>query len=97
MRRYENLPARVNEKRLALEQLQLQVLSTTPDAQLLAKVKVVSEEFHVLLNAEESFFRQKSRALSVQEGDKNIVYFHSMVKLKQNKQFIRAIKNEQGT
>ncbi|KAK8590318.1 hypothetical protein V6N13_057211 [Hibiscus sabdariffa] len=84
----------VKEKRLELEQLQLQVLSTTPDAQLLAKVKVVSEEFHVLLNAEERFFRQKARALSVQEGDKNTAYFHSMVKLKQNKQSIRAIKNE---
>ncbi|KAL4347774.1 hypothetical protein GQ457_17G015030 [Hibiscus cannabinus] len=38
-RMYVNLPARVKENSLELEQLQLQVLSTTLDAQLLAKGK----------------------------------------------------------
>ncbi|KAK8659379.1 hypothetical protein V6N13_029582 [Hibiscus sabdariffa] len=38
----------------------------------------------------------QARALSIQEGDKNIVYFHSKVMLKHNKQSIHVIKNEKG-
>ncbi|KAK8657268.1 hypothetical protein V6N13_035518 [Hibiscus sabdariffa] len=57
---------------------------------------VVREELKELLAAEESFLRQKLRVLWIQEGDHNSRFFHSMFAVKQNRQAVRDINNDQG-
>ncbi|KAK8709876.1 hypothetical protein V6N13_060876 [Hibiscus sabdariffa] len=83
------------DQKYEVEQLQLNVLSGNLDVHLLARLKTASDELLALGKVEESFSRHKSRALRVQEGDSNTSYFHSMVKIKQNRQTIRAIVNQQ--
>ncbi|KAK8624789.1 hypothetical protein V6N13_089675 [Hibiscus sabdariffa] len=48
------------------------------------------------MDVEESFMRQKARVTWIQEGDMNTNFFHSMVAVKQNRQAIRSILDDQG-
>ncbi|KAK8603541.1 hypothetical protein V6N13_096019 [Hibiscus sabdariffa] len=86
--RYDDLPARIKKKRAELEVLQIAHLSEVPSRDSLEMELVVREELKELLSAEESFLRQKSRVLWIQEEDQNSRFFHSMIVVKQNMQAI---------
>ncbi|KAK8686650.1 hypothetical protein V6N13_125673 [Hibiscus sabdariffa] len=90
------MPSRIQDKRAELEPLQVTNLSRVPSRDSLEMEQVVHYELKALLAAEESFLRQKSRVLWVQEGDQNSRFFHSMIAVKQNKQAVRAINIDQG-
>ncbi|KAK8565938.1 hypothetical protein V6N12_059482 [Hibiscus sabdariffa] len=95
-KRSSNLSNTIKEKRIELEEVQFVVLSSVPTREILKKEQVVQNELRNLLAVEESFLQQKSRVLWVQEGDQNFHFFHSMVAIKQNRQAIHAITNDQG-
>ncbi|CAL1403047.1 unnamed protein product [Linum trigynum] len=57
---------------------------------------VVMRELNVLLSAEESFLRQKSRETWLKTGDTNSDYFHRSVRSKQKRSRIRVLKDEDG-
>ncbi|KAK8607316.1 hypothetical protein V6N13_053057 [Hibiscus sabdariffa] len=64
---YGGISLRVRDKARELEEVQLLNLHETVDDSLLEKEKELYKELKVLLSAEESFFKQKSRVQWVQE------------------------------
>ena len=58
---FGNISAKVTQKRRELAELQVLVLNSTNDAVLIEMEKKLTIELNLLLQAEESYYRQKSR------------------------------------
>ncbi|KAK8550074.1 hypothetical protein V6N13_055629 [Hibiscus sabdariffa] len=96
LKKYGDLAGRLKNTRAKLEIIQLLIINGASTGQLLEQEKFISLELQDLVWAEESFYRQKARVSWVREGDSNTSFFHSIVRLKQNKQSIKSIFNDQG-
>ncbi|XVF67216.1 hypothetical protein PTKIN_Ptkin10aG0102200 [Pterospermum kingtungense] len=95
---YSDISDRVLEKRKELESLQFELFNTS-SGQNSDKVTLKREklaELFILERNEESFYRQKSRALWLKESDANTSYFHNMVKKKQKAQTITKLYSREG-
>ena len=56
------------------------------------KKRILKQEWEELCSREEEYWRQKSRELWLQQGDKNTIYFHALAKKKRASQTIFKIK-----
>lgn len=60
------------------------------------KEKLLKEKYAELLNREEVYWHDKSRALWITEGDCNIKFFHATSKGRRNKNKIATILDDGG-
>ena len=58
---YGNIGTKVTEKRKELAEVQVAVLQGPNNRSLVKKEKVLQQELHELMKAEESYYKQKSR------------------------------------
>ncbi|XP_074282749.1 uncharacterized protein LOC141607292 [Silene latifolia] len=49
-----------------------------------------------LINQEEQFWQQRSRVLWLKDGERNMAYFHRMVRQRKQKNYIKLITDDQG-
>lgn len=57
---------------------------------------VAQQNQEMALRRKEKFWSQKARCCWLKDGDKNTLFFHSVVKYRHNRSFIHAIKDGQG-
>ncbi|CAL1370121.1 unnamed protein product [Linum trigynum] len=93
---YSEISERARAAEKALEQQQQLVLQD-PTAENVGKEAELAALCHDTQRAEESFFRQKSRIRSIQEGDANTAYFHAMVRIRNHKQTIMKLVRDDNT
>ena len=72
---FGNISKKVVDKRNELTDMQVTVLNSPLDAYLIEKEKPLSQELAELLQAEEGYFKQKSRVDWIKEGDQNTKFF----------------------
>ena len=93
---FGGLSARVEEKKKELAAVQLSILNSASQPDLMELEKSLTLELYDLLIAEESYFRQKSRINWIHEGDQNTSFFQKIVAARQNKSTIRALTDANG-
>ncbi|CAL1356008.1 unnamed protein product [Linum trigynum] len=86
---------RVKVKEAELEEIQREALSA-PTSENFKKESTASRELYELLQAKESFLRHKSRDLWLKGGDSNSPYFHMSLKMRQRRNMITMLKDEEG-
>ncbi|XP_057416032.1 uncharacterized protein LOC130710699 [Lotus japonicus] len=85
------------QKLIACKEIELKKLEGgPPTSECLKKKKEVLKEFDDLLKDEEVYWRQRSRALWLKEGDKNTKFFHKKASQRRKHNCIKKMKNEQG-
>ncbi|KAJ1432733.1 Endonuclease/exonuclease/phosphatase [Sesbania bispinosa] len=62
----------------------------------IAKQKKLLEEYDEVLRLHELYWQQRSRALWLQEGDKNTKFFHNKASMRQKHNTITKLKNDSG-
>lgn len=71
-------------------------LRNRSDAQSLQEYKEAKQRLIFILNQKEIFWRQRSKHLWLQAGDKNIKYFHAACNSRQRTNRIQKLKNDDG-
>ena len=66
---FGNISTKVAEKRRELADIQIAVLNSPNCTALIENERVISQEVRSLMQAEESYYRQKSRISWIKEGD----------------------------
>ncbi|CAL1406464.1 unnamed protein product [Linum trigynum] len=92
---FSDISERVRMKESELVTAQAEALNHPTTSAFEEEIRI-SKEARVLREAEESFFRQKSREIWLKEGDSNTPYFHNSVKSRQKRNMIRSLINENG-
>ncbi|GAV92717.1 Exo_endo_phos domain-containing protein [Cephalotus follicularis] len=82
--------------RQMLKNVQLGLDDKPDDVDLRNQEFRLRSELATAARNEEAFFKQKSRILWLREGDSNTAYFHKVVTVRQSKNHIACIQNEQG-
>lgn len=62
----------------------------------IAMIKMMQEEFGVLLEKEDLKWKQRAKRNWYQHGDKNTKFFHACASQRKKKNWIKEIKNAQG-
>ena len=93
---FGNITGRVTVKRGELAAPQVLVLNSPANSNLVEQEKVLSNELNALVQAEESYFRQKSRISWIREGDQNTKFFQKIVNAQSNRFTIRSLKDAKG-
>lgn len=75
------------------QELERELSATTPDP---SKIILLSEALSKAYKAEEIFWRQRSRILWLQGGDRNSSFFHAVTKVRKARNHITTIENEEG-
>lgn len=70
---------------------------TNPLQALFMEEQVARDSWLLLSSAEESFFKQKSCVLWLDEGDANTCFFHKLVKANQSRNVIHFLWDESDT
>ncbi|XP_045822486.1 uncharacterized protein LOC123915416 [Trifolium pratense] len=84
-------------KRIKSLQEDLQILNEQNGAQdLSTQIKDKEQELDNILECEETWWKQRSRELWLQHGDKNTKYFHMKANIRRNKNKIEKITDSQG-
>ena len=66
------------------------------DVHLHKEERAIFQELRRLKSCEESYYRQKSREVSVQLGDSNTKFFHNSMKVKRARNKISSLAMEDG-
>ena len=93
---FGGISVKVNEKRKELTAVQVSILNTSGNSDLVEREKSLSLELHELMLAEKSFYKQKSRISWIKEGDQNTRFFQKFVTANQHSSTIRALINTDG-
>jgi hypothetical protein len=93
---FGNLKQKVLQARDKLDLAQKEVISSLGRADCLLKERECLHAFVSLAKAEESFLKQKSRNQWLKLGDQNNGFFHRSLKVKQAKNTITHLWDEQG-
>ena len=92
---FSDLSMRVKAKRVELDRVQEEVLRQ-PRVDLVQSEKKLSKELYELMQAEEEFYKQKSRIRWLREGDANTNFFHKSIAIRQNKGTISTLTDSDG-
>ena len=79
-----------------MAEAQVQVLNATTDADLIEHERELANELNMLLRAEKSYYKQKSRVSWIREGDQNIRYFHKLVAAQKKRSSINFFMDAEG-
>uniref|UniRef100_A0A2N9FNM3 Reverse transcriptase domain-containing protein n=1 Tax=Fagus sylvatica TaxID=28930 RepID=A0A2N9FNM3_FAGSY len=93
---YGGISQRVELIRDKLEICQSQLLRGVDITRNSSLEQELLHEFTSISNAEEAFFKQKSRNKWLNLGDQNNTYFHNLVKVRQAKATIKCLVDEDG-
>ena len=93
---FGNITTRVNKKRKELDPIQVLVLNANASLEIIEQEMALSLELHTLMQAEESYFKQKSLVSWIKEGDQNINFFQKMVVAQQNKSLMTFLIDDEG-
>ena len=94
---FSNLSVRVENARDKLFDLQRRLITSPGDEDIRSREAQVLQELISYSKAEESFTRQKSRALLMKEGDRNTKYFHGCLPDRINNNKIVSLELMNGT
>ncbi|MCH79708.1 ribonuclease H protein, partial [Trifolium medium] len=94
LHKWGNLRFGVIPKRIKTLQGELQNLNANNGS--VAQIKEKELELDDILECEEMWWGQRSRALWLQHGDKNTKYFHMKANIRRTKNAIEEIKDSQG-
>ena len=75
---------------------QVLVLNSLTNSNLVEQEKVLSNELNAFVQAEERYFRQKSRISWIRKGDQNTKFFQKIVNAQRNRSSIRSLKDANG-
>ena len=93
---YDNISGRVQGKRKELAETQVFILNCQGDTEMIENEKKLALELSELLQAEESFYKQKARVSWLREGDQNTRFFHKMVAAKRRNSLITSLIDTGG-
>ena len=82
--------------RLAEKERMLVQLTAMNDADNLEQIQLVKGKINAILYQEELFWRQRSRAIWLPVGDKNMKYFHQRASQRRRKNHIAGFMDEGG-
>ncbi|GAV85208.1 hypothetical protein CFOL_v3_28646 [Cephalotus follicularis] len=88
--------SKVKDLRSCLHSVQHALKSGVSDPSVAAKEKELRKEVGQAARMEEAFYKQKSRIQWMKEGDSNTAYFHKMVKVRQSKNHLVRIRDDNG-
>ncbi|KAL8094943.1 hypothetical protein AgCh_036452 [Apium graveolens] len=83
-------------KRIKESKLELKALRGRRDVNLVELYKKAKQRLHLLLDHKEIFWRQRSKQLWLQSGDKNTKYFHASCNSRRRTNQIHKLRNEEG-
>ncbi|GAV92494.1 Exo_endo_phos domain-containing protein [Cephalotus follicularis] len=86
--------SRVVELRGRLHQLQQDLHEGLGTSNSLQQERLLRQEVVKAASDEEAFFKQKSRVLWLKEGDSNTAFFHRVVKVRQSRNHLVRIKDD---
>lgn len=66
------------------------------DEQSATKYEKVKKQLFLILDQKEIFWRQRSKQLWLQAGEKNTKYFHSVCNRRKHNNYIQKLKNDAG-
>lgn len=78
--KYSNMTAQVAGTKQELTWVQEAIKINPLDDSLLLKEKELLGKYNDLLRMEEDFAKEQSRAIWLKEGDKNLPYYHQLIK-----------------
>ncbi|KAL8091605.1 hypothetical protein AgCh_034018 [Apium graveolens] len=84
-------------KRIKECKMQLKQYRNGRDVQSLQKYKEAQQQLHLVLDQKEIFWRQRSKQLWLQSGDKNTKYFHAASSSRRRTNKIQKLKDENGS
>ena len=79
------------EAQAALESHQLIMEDAEVSQELLQKEENLQKDFHRACRVEEEYWRQKSRSMWLQAGDKNTSYFHKQAEARKHFKTVNEI------
>ena len=92
---FSNISIKVKEKRVELAKIQDEILSFSC-AGLVQIEKRLTSDLYELMQAEESFYKQKSRVQWLKEGDSNTGFFFKTVAARQHRNAITNLTDASG-
>ena len=92
---FSNISIKVKEKRAELAKIQDEILSSSC-AGLVQTEKRLTSDLYELMQAEESFYKQKSRVQWLKEGDSNTGFFFKTVAARQHRNAITNLTDASG-
>lgn len=95
-RHFSGISTRVKDQTVKVEALQ-RVLLTQPDAATAVEEHSERDKLNVLLNAEQKFFRQRSRVRWADVGDRNTNFYHSNVTQRNARNHIHYLRDDHDT
>ncbi|KAG2290102.1 hypothetical protein Bca52824_049706 [Brassica carinata] len=95
-RYFSGISTRVKEQTVTVEALQ-RVLLTRPDVATAVEEHRERGKLNVLLDAEQKFFRQRSRVRWADVGDRNTPFFHKTVIQRNSRNHIHYLRDENDT
>ena len=93
---FGNVTHKVTEKRKNLADIQTLVLNNPLDKNLIEMEGKLSLELNALLQAEESYYKQKSRISWIREGDQNTKFFQKIVAAQTSRSSITVLNDATG-
>ncbi|KAG2302208.1 hypothetical protein Bca52824_030859 [Brassica carinata] len=91
-RNFSGISQRVKDQKVIVDELQRSLL-TLPDSLTAREEHIQREKLNVLLTAEEKYYRQRSRVRWADVGDRNTVFYHSVVTHHVNRNHIHFLKD----
>lgn len=95
--KYTNLEAQVKQLKDELHSIQQDIMRNPLDSRLAEEEKVIIERDSVAARTQEEMSREKSRALWLEAGDKNLPYFHRVIKSNRANNSINKVKKNDGS
>ncbi|KAL8119408.1 hypothetical protein AgCh_016796 [Apium graveolens] len=83
-------------KRIKECKIKLKDLRQKRDPQSITEYESTKKKLHLILDQKEIFWRQRSKQLWLQAGDKNTKYFHASCSKRKRNNHIQRLKSEEG-
>ncbi|GJU77188.1 RNA-directed DNA polymerase, eukaryota, reverse transcriptase zinc-binding domain protein [Tanacetum coccineum] len=94
--KYGNIYERVTKWKGELQNIQARVDASPHDADLKREEARIMKEYYAAVQDEESFLCQQGKIEWLEDGDKNSKFFHAILKARNHKSRVAAIRNEEG-
>lgn len=83
-------------KRINECKLRMRMVRNKRDPESIIEFDSARKQLHLILDQKEIFWRQRSKKLWLQSGDKNTKYFHASCNRRKRNKYIQRLKSEEG-